>query len=513
MGTPDCRGARQPAAELGQDATRMAATEAFRFCSLTVLLHCLVPQTGRVTRADRLSALDAVFLPMETATQSLHVGSVLIFEGPAPDPAVCCEHVVRRLASVPVHRRRVLRMPADLGRPIWVDAAGFDPADQVHHAELDAPGDLPQLQALVARIMMPRLAPDRPLWQMWQVDGLAGGRWAVVVKAHHTMVDGQSGADLVQLLLTPAPSRFVGVAAQPEPSVVALTGDLVTWLALLPFRAGRLLVRAVMAPHEARRRVARVRFGLAQVIRADLPPSILTGPLSSRRFWGWTGADLADVVQVAHWAHGTVNDVFLAALAGGLRRYLLDLGEPLDALAIRAIVPVSRRVPGEPARPGNLASAMFVELPVELVDPVGRLAAVVSRTAQQKSGEVADATAAVVRMADHIPAALLAWGARRYGRSGQGRVNLVASNVPGPGQVQSLAGRRLLELVPYVPTAQQIRVSAAMISYAGRVSIGITADADALPDVDRLVTAVERELGELVVTATQNNAVDQSWDP
>lgn len=455
-----------------------------------------------MTRADRLSALDAIFLPMETDAQSLHVGSVLVVEGPAPDPALFRDHVVARLAGVPILRRRVLRMPLDLGRPIWVDAADFDPADQVHHVALDAPGDESQLRALVARIMVPRLDANRPLWEMWQVDGLAGGRWALVAKAHHTMVDGRSGADLVQSLLTGAPDapppRAAVVDARPAPSLVGLVGDLVAWLVLLPLRAVRLVVRSLRAPRQARRRIKQVRFGLAQVLRPDLPPSILTGPLGPRRIWGWTGADLAGVARVTRTAGCTVNDVFLAALAGGYRRYLLDRGERLDAMVLRAIVPVSRRVPGQPKRPGNLASAMFVELPVDLADPAARLYGVAARTAEQKSREVADATAAVVRMADHIPAALFARAARAYGRSGQGRVNVVASNVPGPSREQYLAGRRVLELVPYVPTAQEIRASAAMVSYAGRLTIGITGDAEALPDVDRLVVAVGRELGDLV---------------
>lgn len=198
--------------------------------------------------------------------------------------------------------------------------------------------------------------------------------------------------------------------------------------------------------------------------------------------------------------------MFLAALAGGYRKYLLDRGEPLEAMVLRAIVPVSRRVPGQPARPGNLASAMFVELPVDLADPVARVHMVAARTAEQKSGEVADATAAVVRMADHIPAVLLAWGARAYGRSGQGRVNVVASNVPGPPQAQYLAGRRVLELIPYVPTAQQVRASAAMVSYAGRLTVGITADADALPDADRLIAAVGQEFSDLVAERGHSRA-------
>jgi diacylglycerol O-acyltransferase len=214
-------------------------------------------------------ALDAIFLPMETDVQSLYVGSVLVIEGPAPDPAMFREHVVARLAGVPILRRRVLRMPLDLGWPIWVDATDFRPADQVRHAVLDA---------------------NRPLWQMWQVDGLAGGRWAVVVKAHHTMVDGRSGADLVQSLLTGRPDALSPPAAvehaPPAPTLVGLVGDLVAWLVCLPLRVIGLVVRSLRAPHEVRRRADQIRSGLAQLVRPDLPPSILNGPLGSRRIWG-----------------------------------------------------------------------------------------------------------------------------------------------------------------------------------------------------------------------------------
>ena len=241
------------------------------------------------------------------------------------------------------------------------------------------------------------------------------------------------------------------------------------WLVLLPLRGIRLVVRTLLAPRKARLRIKQVRFGLAQELRADLPPSVLNGPLSPRRIWGWTGGDLAAIVRLTRAAGCTVNDVYLAALAGGYRRYLLGRGEPLDTMVLRAIVPVSRRVPGQRWRLGNLASAMFVELPVHLADPVARLSAVRERTRVQKSREVAEATAAVVRMADHIPAALLVRGARACGRSGQGRVNVVASNIPGPSETRYLAGRRVLELVPYVPTAQEVRTTTAMVSYAGRL--------------------------------------------
>lgn len=439
---------------------------------------------------------------METATQSLHVGSVLVLEGPAPEPDLFREQVAGLLSREPLHRRRVMRMPGDLGRPIWVDAVDDDPRKHVRHTSLDRPGDEAQLRTAVAAIMRPRLDPARPLWELWQVDGLAGGRWAVVAKAHHAMVDGVSGADLLQSMLSATrepPPRLPAVAPDlPAPGFPGLAADLVAWLVRLPLRTGRLVVRSLLAPHEARRRVARLRLGLAQVMRPDLPTSVLSGPLGSRRTWGWTGADLADVTRLARAAGCTVNDVYLAALAGGYRQYLLRRGEPLATMVLRAIVPVSARVPRRPGRSGNLTSAMFVELPVHAEDPVERLSVVAERTREQKSHEVAEATAAVVRMADHVPAALLARAARVYGRSHQGRVNVVASNVPGPAEVRYLAGCRVLEMAPYVPTAQDVRTTTAMVTYAGRLTIGITGDADSLPDVADLVDAVERELGSLV---------------
>jgi diacylglycerol O-acyltransferase len=158
-----------------------------------------------VSRRQRLRALDAIFLPMETSTQSLHVGSVLVFEGPAPDPTAFRDHVVAAVAAVPCLGRRAMPMPLDLGRPIWVDAPDSDPADRIHHVSLDASGASgatasagdDRLRTLVCELMGRRLDPGQPLWELWQMDGLTGGRWAVIAKAHHTMVDGQSGSDLV----------------------------------------------------------------------------------------------------------------------------------------------------------------------------------------------------------------------------------------------------------------------------------------------------------------------------
>jgi diacylglycerol O-acyltransferase len=460
-----------------------------------------------VYRVDRLSALDAIFLPMDTATQTLHVGTVLVLEGPCPEPQALRQLVEASLALVPLHRRRVLRMPLELGRPVWVDAGDVDLGDHLHDAVLDAPGNDEQLGAVVARVMAVPLDPGRPLWEMWQVDGLSGRRWALVLKAHHTMVDGRTGADLIGLLLTDDPARPAPGAPDvhtpgPQPAVVVVLTDVATWLVMLPVRAVRAVVRAVVSPRQAQRRMRELRLGLSQVHRPDLPTTVLGGPLGAARRWGWTCADLADVRRTARAAHCTVNDVYLAALAGAYRRFLTERGDALDGVVLRAIIPVSAPVSGRTGvrarRGGNLASAMFVDLPVDVADREARLRAVAARTAEQKTLGVPAATAAVVRMADHIPAPLFAWGARRYGRSGQGRVNVVASNVPGPQRVQYLAGRRVLAMLPYVPTAQEVRSCTAMTSYAGRLTIAVTADAEALRDSDRLVAAVAAELEGLV---------------
>jgi diacylglycerol O-acyltransferase len=441
---------------------------------------------------------------METDVQPLHVGSLLIFAGPAPDHHELRERIAARLAPAAWHRRRAQRMPLDLGRPIWVDSGRVAVAEHQHHAVLDPPGDDAQLRAMVLWIMAERLDPGRPMWEMWQVDGLSGGRWAVVAKAHHAMVDGRSGTDVVASVLDPEPTTTgaarpdaLPVQLRPAPSRRALALSGTTWLLSLPVRLLRALLRAVLSPGQAQRAIQQVRAGLAAVVRPDLPPSILNGPLSGERLWGWTGIDGGSLADLRAATGCTVNDIFLAALTGGLREYLLDRGEPLDDLVLRTIVPVSGRRSAGPGGATNETSAMFVNLPVAVADPAERLAVVMQRTAEQKSQEVATGTDAVVRWANHIPAPLLARASRRYVLAGQRRVNVAATNVPGPRQVRHLGGQQLLEFVPYIPVALDVRCTFALVSYADRLTIGITADAVALPDMDRLVDAVGRSLHEL----------------
>ena len=466
--------------------------------------------------AERLSALDAAFVYLENDVQPLHVGSVLVFAGPAPEPGRLAAELAARLAPLAWHRRHIRRMPLDLGRPVWVSSERCGLDEHLHHLDLAAPGDDAALRDLVARLMVPRLAVSRPPFELWHVDGLSGGRWALVAKVHHALVDGASGMDLVGSLLAPpalppggagwpstgaGPGRVQGgpdPCAPPRPTRVDVALGGAGWLVALPLRAARLTLRSLVAPRAAVRRVRLVRHGLAQVVQPDLPPCVLNGPLGPGRLWGWAGAPLAEVEAVGRSAGATVNDVFLAAVAGGLRGYLLERGEPLDGLVARAIVPVSGRSAGSPVRPGNIASAMFVVLPVAVARPLARLALVHGRTEEQKSRAVADGTAAMVRAADHVPAPLLARAAGAYARAGQGRVNVAASGVTGPREVCHLAGSPLLDLLPYVPVALDVRATFALVTYAGRCTVGVTGDAASLPDLHRLVEHVDRALRELL---------------
>lgn len=445
----------------------------------------------RGRRPDRLSALDAVFLSLETATQQMNVGSVLVLEGPAPEFADLSQHIAQRLDSVPRYRQRVRPSRLGIARPTWVDDPGFALADHLYCTQLAAPGTDDDLRSLVGRVMAQRLDLRRPLWEMWMVDGLAGGRWAAIAKAHHTMVDGVSGDDLLEALLDESrvPDR-----QQPWPH--AASGP----------RIGSEAVRQARTHRSpaARVREARTRLrGLARVGHADLPDSILSGPLGPGRRWSWTEADLAAVKALRAATGSTVNDVVLAAVAGGLRTYLIGRGQVVDGLVVRCIVPVSTRARGERGQPGNRAAAVFVELPVGLTGARERLADVARQMDELKASEMTKGVLLGLRAADFVPHAVLARATLAYARAGQRRVNLITTNVPGPRHPLYLLGRELRSLLPYVSIGQEIRIAVGVLSYDGRLAFGVTGDAASMPDVGQLCTAVETSLDELVGLAAR----------
>ncbi len=457
---------------------------------------------------ERLSSLDAGFLDLENDRQQMHVGSLLMFEGPAPTFEEFTAHLEACLDLVPRYRQRVQRMPLGLARPAWVDDPHFSLAYHLRHTAIPSPGGDAQLRALVSRVLSQRLDVDRPLWEDWLVEGLPGDRWALITKTHHAMIDGLAGNELMEIVLDrdrDTPRRVpTDWRPSPQPSRISLAASGMAGIARLPVdvtRAAAGAVRGFSSPGDAARAGAVRAFGLASVGRSAVSPtSVLNGPLGPHRRWGWARAELSDVKRVKDAAGCTVNDVVLAAIAGGFREYLQHRGEDVENTTIRSLVPVSVRTEAHEGRLGNQVTGMFADLPVDVADPRERLDAVARQMGHLKRSGQAVGVDAMLSAADFVPATLMTLGARVYARTGQRVINTVTTNIPGPQYPIYLLGRRMLEMFPYIPVAQGVRISIGIMSYDGHVAIGVTGDYDAVPDLDVLCTAIEDALAELVGT-------------
>lgn len=452
---------------------------------------------------DRLSPLDAAFLEIEDADPhaSLAIASVAVLEGPPPDRDEFTTSIGPRFAMVPRARQKVRRVPWDLGLPLWVDDPEFDLAYHLRRTALPAPGDDRALTDLVARIMAQRLDRDRPLWECWVVEGLAGGRWAMLTKVHHCLVDGVAGTRLYSAVFDDSvPSDvddFVPVAA---PSAVRLVAEAMGDLVLNPVEQFRLLLRlpGLLAGH-----VTDTVRGLTSLAGALVParPSSLSGPIGVPRRYRVARVALADVVEVSKRFGTTVNDVVLAAISTGLRAVLLHRGETPEADSVRTLVPVSVRTDSGRDAVDNQVSVMLPFLPVDLADPVEVLHEVHERMAVLKADKTSEAGTTLTSLAGHEPHAPLSWGIRLVGALPQRTVVTVTTNVPGPPVPVRVLGRPIVEILPYVPIAFRLRTGVAVLSYAGTLAIGVTADYDSTPDVDLLVDTVERTVEALIASA------------
>jgi diacylglycerol O-acyltransferase / wax synthase len=460
-----------------------------------------VPLTGAGS-AGRMSALDASFLDVEDAVSHMHIGSVGIFEGPAPQPQELREMVLGKLALVPRYRQVVRFVPFGAGRPVWVDDAHFNLDYHLRRSALPAPGGEAELRRLVGRVMSQRLDRHKPLWEMWAIEGLERERWALLSKIHHCMVDGVAGSDLLTVLLdsepAPAPAPAQAWRPQPAPSGAELVVRGVAANLGAPFE----MVRPLLAPRELARRGQDAARGLLRMssVLAPPPPSSLNGALGPNRRWSWARAQLSDAKTVRAALGGTVNDVVLAAITGGFRELLGTRGEPVDRV-VRTLVPVSVRAAGERGAYNNRVSAMFAELPVGIADPRRRLDSIRAQMADLKHSREAVAGEVLTSLAGFAPPLLLALAERLGTRVPQHNVNTVTTNVPGPQRPLYAGGRRMLESFPYVPLGGHVRVGVAIFSYDGALTFGVTGDYDTAPDLDVLCKGIERAMAELVELA------------
>jgi len=463
---------------------------------------------------ERMSPLDAGFLELEDEDPhaSLAIASVAVFEGPAPSYDEFLAAIGGRLPLVPRYRHKVRQVPFDLGLPVWVDDPHFDLRYHLRQTALPAPGGDEQLRRLVERVMAQRLDRERPLWETWLVEGLEEGRWAILSKVHHCMVDGVSGTDLyrVNFDTSPVPSPGVEDHWRPaaEPSTLRLTAAAVLDLALSPVEQARAVRGALRTPGQLARRAAGTARGLAALAGALVPAELssLSGTVGRSRRYRMARAARADVDLVRKQLGGTVNDVVLAAIAGAFRELLLARGEQPAPHAVRSLVPVSVRAPGEEGIYENRISLLLAYLPVEVADPVERLAAVRAHLAALKASHEAEAGEVMTAIARHEPFPLISLGVRLVFRVPQRNIVTVTTNVPGPRQPLYAMGRRVLAIFPYVPIATTMRLGVSIFSYCDQVTFGVTGDRDSTPDIDVLVHGIEAGLAELVAAAREATA-------
>ena len=461
---------------------------------------------------DRLSSLDALFIDAEDQDPhtSMAIASIAVFEGPPPTHEEFLAFLTGRLPLVPRYRQKLHTVPFRLGRPVWVDDPHFDLGYHVRRTALPAPGGDRQLAELMARVMSQRLDRDRPLWEYWVIEGLAGARWALISKVHHCMVDGISGTDLYRVVFDfspePSPAAADDHAPGAEPSPLELAAEAVLDDVVLPLREALALSSAASHPGGVICQAADAVRGFVELAPAAWPAtgSSLSGPIGKERRFTWVQAPLDDVKLIKRELGGTVNDVVLAAISGGFRALLLARGEQPGPHMVRSLVPVSVRAPGEESVYGNQVSAILADLPVHIADPAERLAAVQAGLRALKASKQAVAAESVVSLGRYSMYSLTSWLVRLAFGLPQHEIVTVTTNVPGPQQPLYGMGRRLVEIIPYVPIATTLRTGIAIFSYCGTVTFGITGDFAANPDLDVLARGIESGLSELLAAAQRH---------
>jgi len=454
---------------------------------------------------ERLNPMDAQFVDAEDEDRnaSFAIASVAIFEGPAPSYEELYATVEGRLPLVPIYRRKLRTVPFRLGPPVWVDDPNFDLRYHIRQTALPAPGGDEQLANLVALVMTQRLDRHFPLWEYWLVEGLGESRWALISKVHHCMVDGISGSDLYRVIfdLTPEPAPPAVDAQQvaAEPNGLALAASAAADLVARPVRGAMAVAGALTRPRDTIRQASQTARAVAKIAAAASPAarSSLSGPISRQRRYAWARGSLTEVKAIKNELGGTVNDVVLAAISSGFRALLLSRGEDPEPHMIPSLIPVSTRAPGEEGIRENRVSVMLADLPVHLPDPVERLRAVRAEMSALKSIRAESAAEALVALGRFTPYPLASRVVRLGYRIPHDEIATVTTNVPGPQQPLYSLGRKLVEIIPYVPIATNLRTGVSIFSYSGQLTFGITGDYATTPDIGILARGIEHGLEEL----------------
>ena len=460
---------------------------------------------------EPLSYLDASFLALETGTSHMHVTGVALFDaGPlkADDGGIDIErikgHIESKLQYIPRYRQRLDWVPYDR-RPVWVDDQHFNFDYHVRHTSLPRPGSDDQLRDLAGRIVSTKLDRNKPLWELWVVEGLSNDRFAIIAKIHHCMIDGLSGVDLTTILLNVVPDSSIEEAPEwkprpaPTPTQLAVaeaarfTRRLVDGLTNVGemVKEGKVVTDRALDKSSAA--ISSLRSGwLTASARTPLNPDI-----GSNRRFNWTEMDLEDVKKVKNALGGSVNDVVLAITAGAVRRFLIENRDYDPAHAeFRAMNPVSTRSASQQGQMGNQVAMWLVDMPISEPDPAARYEAIMRTTANLKETKQALGASTIVELSSGTPITLLSLASRVVGPRIR-PFNMTVTNIPGPQFPMYLLESQMVANYPMVPLWAQHGIGVALFSYNGRLLWGVQSDFDTLPDSDDFVAALQVSFQEL----------------
>jgi WS/DGAT/MGAT family acyltransferase len=449
-----------------------------------------------------LTALDNSFLQLERLETPMHVGALTVFQG-APfftksgrfRLKKVRELVGSRLHLVPRYRKKVMRVPIDAGQPIWVDDERFDIGYHVRLTALPSPGTRGQLLALFERVQAQLLDRSRPLWELWFVEGLEDNHVAIIQKTHHALVDGVSAVDVATVLLDfdrkPTWLDAPEWTAEPPPTPARLLIDTVKGYVSGPTSVTRNSQTVADMSRQITDRASKLARSIASLADGQIvaTKTSLNNPVGRHRRFGLVRIPFEDVKATREAFGGTVNDVVLAGVAGGLARLFEEREELTRELTLKVFCPVSVRDESHRMKLGNKVSGMFVTLPVGDPDPISRLRAIQATTVDLKEREQAVGAAALLSLTEYAAPTLVGLAARAAHH--QPFFNLVCTNVPGPQEPLYCLGARMLEAYPMVPLSRNLNLGVAILSYCGQLHIGLLADRDQWHDLDVLEAGID----------------------
>lgn len=454
----------------------------------------------------RLTSMDASFLYFEKKEASMHIGSVSIFDGEISFNQFV-ENINSKMHLLPRYQQVVVPDPFNLGHPTWELDTNFDINRHVFKLQIEAPGTEKELIELAGRLFTPMMDRTKPLWDIYLVYGLEGNRTAMVARVHHCMVDGVSGVDLLKIVLdissepSPPPPKPEAPPQQPKPDATrrlfdSLIGGMQEGMnRWMEFQTGLMNLTQAMID-EPTRNAMRDAGTLFPKLASPISLMPFNRPCSGERKLVWCTFSFAEARGIRAALNGTVNDVVLTALSGAVARYVEIHGQQTSGRNLRVMVPVSLRQEDQRGALGNLVSLLPVEIPLDIRDPKERFRYINHKTAAMKSGRVAEGLNLFSALSGTLPAPVQALlGA--LANTPLPPFNMVSTNVPGPQVPLYAMGKKMIAYYPYVPVGYAIGCGCAIMSYDQKLYFGLTADLQAMPDVERLKDALDKSFIEL----------------